>query len=188
MAMARNEREKNELKKGILRWVLYLLIAFFCSFLMWSAGGRLPLLMIPFAVSVAAFETPVRSAVYACVCGLMLDNLTDSLFGFYGILLLWAGLFVSVLFTLLLRRHALNVFFLNAVCAAALLLLHYLFYMGIWGYDESGEIFLEWYVPLFFLTAVFVLPIYFLVRFLKTKLSPVVQIVPDEKSEDVIRE
>ncbi|MDR0904537.1 MAG: hypothetical protein LBM59_07885 [Ruminococcus sp.] len=186
--MARNEREKTELKKGILRWLLYLLIAFFCSGIMWATGGRLPLLMIPFAISVAAFETPVRSAVYACFCGLMLDNMTDSLFGFYGILLLWAGLFVSVLFTLLLRRHALNVFFLNAVCTLVVLLLHYLFYIGIWGYDESGKIFLEWYIPLFFLTAVLVIPIYFLVRLLKQKLSPVVQVVPDEKSEDVIRE
>jgi hypothetical protein len=144
--------------------------------------------MIPFAISVAAFETPVRSAVYACVCGLMLDNLTDSLFGFFGITLLWAGLFVSVLFTLLLRRHALNVFFLNAVATLILLLLHYLFYMGIWGYDESGVIFLEWYVPLFFLTGVGVVPVYFLVRLLKQKLSPVVKVVPDEKSDDVIRE
>lgn len=186
--MARNEREKDELKKGILRWVIYLLAAFVCSVIMWSFGGRLPLLMIPFAVSVGAFETPVRAAVYSCVCGLMLDNLTGSLFGFYGILLLWAGLFVSVLFTLLLRRHALNVFFLNGVAALILLLLHYLFYIGIWGYDPTGKIFLEWYIPIFFLTAIFVIPIYFLIRFLKKKLSPITEIVPEEKSEDVIRE
>jgi hypothetical protein len=188
MKMARNEREKSELKKGITRWVLYLLIAFFSGAFMWSIGGRLPLLMIPFAVAVAAFETPVRASVYACICGLMLDNMTGSLFGFYGILLLWAGLFVSVLFTLLLRRHLLNVFFLNALGTAIMLSLHYLFYIGIWGYDPKGQIFLSWYIPMFFLTAIFVFPIYFLIRLLKQKLSPVVEVVPDEKSEDVIRE
>lgn len=155
---------------------------------MWSAGGKAPLLMIPFAVSVAAFETPVRSALYACVCGLILDNITGSLFGFYGISLLWCGLFVSVLFTLLLRRHALNVFFLNAVVTAVLLSLHYLFYMGIWGYDSTGRLFLEWYVPIFFLTAISVIPIYFLIRLLKSLLGVNVEVTLEEKSEDIVRE
>jgi hypothetical protein len=186
--MAKNEREKTERRLSITRWLIYLLAAFLCGAVMWSAGGRLPLLMIPFAVSVAAFETPVRSAVYASICGLMLDNMTGSLFGFFGITLLWCALFVSVLFTLLLRRHLLNVFFLNAALSALLLLLHYFFYINIWGYDGSGTIFLEWYVPMFFLTAVFVIPIYFFVRLLKTKLAFVTEVSPDEKSEDIIRE
>jgi hypothetical protein len=119
---------------------------------------------------------------------LILDNITGNLFGFYGILLLWSGLFVSVLFTLLLRRHALNVFFLNAVVTAILLLLHYLFYIWIWDYDVSGQVFREWYLPLFFLTAVMGLPIYFLIRLLKNKLSVKTEVTLDEKSEDVVRE
>jgi hypothetical protein len=186
--MAKNEREKTERRLSVTRWLIYLLAAFLCAAFMWATGGRLPLLMIPFAVSVAAFETPVRSAVYACICGLMLDNMTASLFGFYGIMLLWCALFVSVLFTLLLRRHLLNVFFLNAVSSALLLLLHYFFYINIWGYDESGAIFLSWYVPMFFLTAVFVIPIYFFVRLLKTKLAIISEVSPEEKSDDFVRE
>jgi hypothetical protein len=155
---------------------------------MWSLGGILPLLMIPFAVSAAAFETPVRAAVYAGFCGLILDNITGSLFGFFGILLLWCALFVSVLFTLLLRRHALNVFFLNAVVSAVLLSLHYLFYIGIWSYDINGQIFLRFYVPMFFLTAVAVVPIYFLFRLLKKKLGIKTEVTIEEKSEDMVRE
>jgi hypothetical protein len=186
--MARNEREKTELKKAIARWTIYLVLAFVSSVLMWSAGGRLPLLMIPLSAAVAAFETPVRSAVFGCVCGLMLDNCMGNLFGFYGILLLWSALFISVLFTLLLRRHGLNVFFLNAAVSAILLLLHYLFYMGIWGYDGTGTIFLTWYLPIFALTAVFAVPIYYLVRMLKKRLSPVVEVTLEEKSEDITRE
>jgi cell shape-determining protein MreD len=155
---------------------------------MWAAGGRLPLLMIPFALSVAAFETPVRSAVYACICGLILDNLTGSLFGFFGITLLWCALFVSVLFTLLLRRHILNVFLLNAAASALLLFARYFFYISIWDYDSGGTIFLDWYVPMFFLTAVAGLPSYLLVRLCKTKLVHKTELTLEEKSDDIVRE
>jgi hypothetical protein len=181
-------REKKERLTALLRWASYVIIMFACGAVMWSLGGVLPLLMIPFCVSVAAFETPVRSAAYACVCGLMLDNITGSLFGFYGILLLWCALFVSVLFTLLLRRHGLNVFFLNAVVSAVLLSLHYLFYVGVWGYDPAGQIFLRFYVPMFFLTSVAVVPVYFLIRLLKKRLGIKTEVTLDEKSEDSVRE
>jgi hypothetical protein len=186
--MAKNEREKKERRFGVTRWCIYLLAAFLCGAVMWSAGGRLPLLMIPFAVSVAAFESPVRSAAYACICGLMLDNMTGSLFGFFGISLLWCGLFVSVLFTLLLRRHLLNVFFLNAVASGLLLFLHYFFYINIWGYDPGGEIFLGWYVPMFFLTAIFAIPLYFFVRVCKDRFVLKTEVTLEEKSDDFIRE
>jgi hypothetical protein len=186
--MARNEREKTELRKGIARWCIYLAIAFVLSALMWAAGGRIPLLLIPLSAAVATFETPVRSAVFGCVCGLMLDNCCGNLFGFYGILLLWAALFISVLFTLLLRRHGLNMFILSAAAAAILLFLHYFFYISIWGYDESGIVFAAWYIPIFFMTAVFAVPLYYLIRLLKKRLSPVVEVTPDEKPENIYRE
>ncbi|MDR0944017.1 MAG: hypothetical protein LBM41_05740 [Ruminococcus sp.] len=186
--MARNEREKTELKKALARWAIYLAAAFLASSLMWSAGGRLPLLMIPLSAAVAAFETPVRSAVFGCVCGLMLDNCMGNLFGFYGILLLWTALFISVLFTLLLRRHGLNVFFLNAAASGLLLFLHYFFYMRIWGYDDSSTILLTWYLPIFILTAIFAVPVFYMVKFLKIKLSPVREVTLEEKSEDITRE
>jgi hypothetical protein len=186
--MARNEREKTELKKAIARWTIYLAAAFLASSLMWSAGGRLPLLMIPISAAVAAFETPVRSALFGCICGLMLDNCMGNLFGFYGILLLWTALFISVLFTLLLRRHGLNVFLLNAAASAVLIFLHYFFYMRIWGYDDSGAILLSWYLPIFIFTVIFAVPIFYAVKFLKIKLSPVREVTLEEKSEDITRE
>jgi cell shape-determining protein MreD len=155
---------------------------------MWTAGGVMPLLMIPFAVSVSAYETPQSSAIFSALCGLILDNITGSLFGFYGILLLWTGLGISLLFTLYLRRHFLNVFAINALLSALILLLHYLFYIGIWGYDSGGGVFTDWYVPVFFWTGSAAFPIYYFIKFLTVKLGKITDLQIEEKTENVVRE
>jgi hypothetical protein len=183
-----DEKIRIERIRAFFRWVIIIAVMFLSSVVMWTIGGVMPLLMIPFAVSVSAFETPQSSAIFSALCGLILDNITGALFGFNGILLLWAGLGVSLLFTLYLRRHFLNVFMINALVLALILSLHYLFYVGIWGYDSGGGVFTGWYIPTFFWSGIAVLPIYYFLKLLTIKLGKITDLQIEEKTDNVVRE
>jgi cell shape-determining protein MreD len=186
--MTIDEKRRKERIRTFFRWVIYFAAMFLCSVIMWTFGRRAPLLMIPFAVAVSAFEPPEYAAVFSVVCGLILDNITGCLFGFNGIMLMWAGLVISLMFTLYLRRHFLNAFMLGAVLTAIACALHYLFYFGIWGYDSGGGVFKDWYIPIFFLTAVSVLPIYYFCKLLNMKLGKITDLQIEEKTDDIVRE
>ncbi|MDR0992765.1 MAG: hypothetical protein LBL87_07745 [Ruminococcus sp.] len=186
--MTIDEKRRKERIRTFFRWVIYFAAMFLCSVIMWTFGRRAPLLMIPFAVAVSAFEPPEYAAVFSAVCGLILDNITGCLFGFNGIILLWAGLCISLFFTLFLRRHFLNVFMLGAVLTAVISALHYLFYFGIWGYDTGGGIFKGWYIPIFFLTSVCIVPIYYFCKLLNMKLGKITDIQIEERTDDIVRE
>jgi cell shape-determining protein MreD len=186
--MTIDEKLRIERTHTVFRYIIIIAVMFLSSVIMWTFGGAMPLLMIPFAVSVSAYESPQVSAIFSALCGLILDNITGSLFGFNGIILLWAGLGVSLLFTLYLRRHFLNVFMINAILIAAVQLLHYLFYIGIWGYDETGSVFANLYIPVFFKTAVAAVPIYYFVKLLIIKLGKITDLQIEVKTENVVRE
>ncbi|MDR0947694.1 MAG: hypothetical protein LBM87_08150 [Ruminococcus sp.] len=183
-----DQKRRKERIRTIIRRIIYLLCLFLSANIMWTLGGVMPLLMIPLTVSVAVFEPAMISAGFACLAGLLLDTVTGSLFGFHGILLLWTGLITSLLFTLFLRRHFLNVFFINAAAAAIICLLRYLFFSSIWGYDPNGLIFKNFYIPMFFLTSLFLVPIYYLIKLLGKVLGKIDDVKIEEKSEDIVRE
>jgi hypothetical protein len=183
-----DQKRRNERIRAVIRRIIYLLCLIISANIMWTFGGIMPLLMIPLTVSVAVFEPALISALYACLSGIILDTITGSLYGFHGILLLWTGLMTSLLFTLFLRRHFLNVFFINAADAALICLLRYLFFSSIWGYDADGLIFRNYYIPVFFLTAVFIVPIFYFVKILSKLLGKINDVKIEEKSEDIVRE
>jgi hypothetical protein len=186
--MTIDEKRRIERIRAFFRRVIYFAAMFLCSVIMWTLGKRAPLLMIPFAVAVSAFEPPEYAAVFSAVCGLILDNITGCLFGFNGIILLWAGVVISLFFTLYLRRHMLNVFMLGSILTAVISALHYLFYFGIWGYDSGGGVFKNWYIPIFFFTAVAVVPIYYFIKLLNSKLGKITDLQIEEKTDDIVRE
>jgi cell shape-determining protein MreD len=186
--MTIDEKLRIERIRAFFRWVIYAVSVFLCSIIMATFGGNVPLLMIPFAVAISVFEPPVESAVYSAFCGLILDNITGSLFGFNGILLLWAGLVISLVFTLYLRRHFLNVFMINAVLLLVMMSLHYLFYYGIWGYDTGGGVIRATYIPVFFFTGISIAPIYYIIKFLNIKLGRITDLQIEEKTENIVRE
>jgi cell shape-determining protein MreD len=183
-----DQKKRNERIRAVIRRIIYVILLIISTNIMWTRGSVMPLLMIPLTVSVAVFEPAVISALFSCVSGILLDMVTGSLFGFHGILLLWAGLVTSLLFTLYLRRHFLNVFLLNSAFCAVICLLRYLFYTSIWGYDPQGLIFSAIYIPIFFLSCVFIVPFFYLIKFLVRVLGKINDVKIEEKSDDIVRE
>ena len=108
-------KKKKEQRNYIIRQLIQVLLMSF-SYVFISTvntGSPLPVLLIPCAVCYAVRESPFNSALFGCVCGLLLDSASGTLTGFNAIILMWASLFISLLFHYVLRRHILNFLWLD---------------------------------------------------------------------------
>lgn len=183
-------KQKKERRHTIIRQIFYIfLMAFSYVFVsVISTGSALPLLLVPCAVCYAVREEPFNSAFYGCVCGLLLDSAADTLVGFNAIILMWASLFISLLFHYYLRRNILNFLWIHPVVTVVRSLLHYLFFYYIWEYDLSGLVFRKIFIPEMIYTSVSGLVLYWLTGVIKNRFGTITEHYIEEKSEDIVRE
>ncbi|MDE6591757.1 MAG: hypothetical protein K2K57_01675 [Oscillospiraceae bacterium] len=183
-------KKKKEQANGIIRQGLYILLMIIGYVLISTVntGAPLPLLPVCCGVCYAVREEPFNSAVYGCVCGLLLDSAQDTLVGFNAILLMWSCLFISLLFHCFLRRHIVNFLLLDLGVIMLRGLLHYLFFYEIWDYDLSGQIFGKIFIPEMLYTCVAGAVVFWLTGVIAGKFGTVTEHYIEEKSEDIVRE
>ncbi len=183
-------KKKKEQSNAVIRNILYCLLMSF-SYIFVSAvssAGALPLLLIPCAICFSVREGPFISAVYGCVCGLLLDSASGTLTGFNGIILMWASMFTALMFHYILRRNLLNFLWLDFAVIMIQSLLHYLFFFQIWGYDRSGLVLRKIFIPEFIYTNISGIIIFWLTGIIKRRFGTVTEHYIEEKSEDIVRE
>lgn len=183
-------KQKKEQRNGIIRQlILILLMSFSYVFVSTiNTGAPLPLLLIPCAVCYATREAPFNSALFGCVCGLLLDSAEGTLTGFNAIILMWSSLFISLLFHYVLRRNILNFLWLDLVVTVVQSLLHYLFFYSIWRYDPSGAVFREIFIPEAIYTNISGVVLYWFTGAVTRTFGTVTEHYIEEKSEDIVRE
>ncbi len=183
-------KKKKERTNAVIRQIIYIfLMSFGYVFISTvSTGGALPVLLIPLAVCYGVREEPFNSALFGCVCGLLLDSASGTLIGFNGIVLMWSAVFVSLLFHYYLRRHVVNFIWLDFTAVLIQSLLHYLFFYQIWGYDLSGEVFRGVFIPEAIYTNISGLVIYWLTGIISSRFGTITDHYIEEKSEDIVRE
>lgn len=183
-------KKKKERRNYIIRQLFFLFLMSF-SYVFVSAvtsGGTLPLLLIPCAVCYSVREDPFNSALFGCVCGLLNDSAQGTLIGFNAILLMWSSLFVSLLFHYILREHIVNFIWLDLTVILIQSLLHYLFFYQIWGYDVSGLVFREIFLPEMIYTNISGAVMFWLTGVISRNFGTVTEHYIEEKSEDIVRE
>jgi len=183
-------KKKREARNTVIRWVFYFVIMAF-SYVFISTvqtGYSIPLLLIPAAVCAALREQPFGSAVYACVCGLLLDSAQGTLPGFNALLLMWMCVMVSLLLGYLMRRNILSFLILDLAATAIQSLLHYLFFYAIWGYDEGHGIFTGIFIPEFIFTNIAGVLMYLITTVISKTFGTVTEHYIEEKSDDIVRE
>lgn len=153
-----------------------------------QTGYPIPLLLIPAAVCTAMREQPFDSALYGCICGLLLDSASGTLVGFSAILLMWICVMVSLLSGYLMRRHILNFLLLDFAAILIQSLLHYLFFYLIWGYDPDFAMWRSVFLPELIFTNVSGVLMYLVTAMLSKTFGTVNEHYIEEKSEDIVRE
>jgi len=183
-------KRKLEKRNNGLRWVLYycMLAAVYLYMTTSRTVSRIPLFLIPIALCVAAFEEPFMSALTGCAAGIMLDSAQGTLVGVNGIIMLWACLFTSLVFTLIMRRHIINIVLITAVVTFVQGMVHYVFSYMIWDYDVNGRIFKEKFLPVMLYTVISAVFFYLIVKTLKKKIGLIKDSYLEEKSDDIVRE
>ncbi len=183
-------KKKKERRNSVIRRIFYILLMIFCYIFVCAikTGAALPLLLIPCAVCYAVREEPVDSAVFGCVCGLLLDSAQDTLMGFNAIVIMWACLMVSLFFHCFLRRHILNFLWLDLSVIFIQSALHYLFFYWIWGYDTSGLVFRSIFIPEAIYTNIAGVALFWFTGVISDRFGRVTEHYIEEKSEDIVRE
>lgn len=127
-------------------------------------GGK-PLLLVVLAISIAARENQIPSTVFGAVCGVLTD-ISGGGIGYFGIMLTLVCYFEAELF----KKYIVVSFgmvLLYAVAASAVLVgLYFVIFRMLAGVEGAGELFVSHYLSRMVYTAVCVVPLYFLNRFL----------------------
>lgn len=177
MKMNMDIKMRTERRNLIIRRILYFVIAFFAFISLSTVRTELPspLILIPIAVCTAVFESdsPIYCSFFGAYCGLLLDFAGDTLVSFNGIILAVCSMFTSLLFLFYLHRQPLNFFLLDSLAILIQSLLHYLFFFLLWGYDESGGIFKDIFIPEFIVTNISGIFIYILYKIISKYLGEV---------------
>ncbi len=183
-------KEKKEQRNYIIRQLFcFFLMSFSYVFMtVINTGAPLPLLLIPCAVCYSVREDFFNSALYGCICGLLLDSASDTLVGFYAILLMWGSLMISLLFHYYLRRNFLNFLWLQLALTVICSALHYLFFYLIWSYDLSGRVFREIFLPELIYTNISGMLMYPVTGYIKRHFGTVTEHYIEERSDNIVRE
>lgn len=171
MKMNMDRKIQREKRNIVIRWILYYFLAavFYVVISTVKTSLPMPLLLVPMAVAVAAFEnsTPFYSALFGIVCGLLLDSASGTLVSFNGIIIGFCAMMTSLIFLCYFRRQLFNFILLDLAASLIQGILHYLFFYLLWGYDPGQAIFREIFIPEFILTNLWGIGVYGLLRLIE---------------------
>ncbi len=155
---------KTERRNLIIRRSIYFPLAALAFVFMTTAKlpFHTPLLLVSMAVCTGIFEndSPVYCAVCGCACGLLTDIATGTLISFNGIILGLCSMMTSLFFLFFFRRKFINFLIMDMAVTLVQGLLHYLFFYLLWGYDKSGGIFTDYFIPEFIVTNIAGIAVY----------------------------
>lgn len=166
--------------KPYIKWTIYyiLLIVFYSLQTtpnLFEIYNTKPVLIVPLVVCVCMYENVLQSGIYAAFGGLLWDISADKVFGFNAIIFTICGVLISLLCIYYLHTKLVNTIAIIGCFMIVQGFFDYIFYYAIWGYSGAYRIVLFGILPSILYTAVFTIPIYFLLRVISTKFNIVVR-------------
>lgn len=156
-----------------LRWLIYILILSVIFAASTIGDSVKPIMLLPAAICISVNERDeMTAALTGIICGLLNDIAFGKLFGYNAILFITFTVFAALLFNHLLRNSIINIVLVSAAAAAIHLLLDYLFYYAIWGYENVSLIFYNYTIPSFFYTVISSAVIYLIMYLIRVKCRP----------------
>lgn len=146
---------------GVLFLILYLLQY---AGVFPPIGGVRPLLLVSAVIAAAMFLRQWGGAVFGCAAGLFMDAVTSGASSFNTLVLLLIGCACGLLITCLFNNTLGVGFLLQAGFLALYVLLRWLFFYVLPGYDNAAHILLQYGLGEFFYTLVLSVPLYLLIR------------------------
>lgn len=169
----RTPKEKRKLMlKTAVRWIIYLIVIFFCFCLMTSGTLRKPVLLIPVAICISANTGELQASFTGAFCGLLIDIACGKLFGYNAFFLTIVCMLTSLFFINYLRQRFVNVLIITAVSSFILGYLDFRFYYDMWNYENADKLFSGITVPVFAYTVISAVPVYLVISLINKFLMP----------------
>ena len=130
-----------------------------------------PVLIVPFVICVAVLRGEGAGVSYAILAGLLWDIATGHLIGFSALILMLCCITAALLTIYLIRVIWFNIVLLTAATMIIYCVLDYIFYYLIWGYPDSGMLFLTHFLPMAAYTTAISPGIYFVMKKINRKIS-----------------
>ncbi len=115
-------------------------------FLMPEAFGSKAVLLIPLALSIAAFEEETQAVVFGAVCGLIADCGFGGPIGFYAVVLSVVCYAISFFLGNYMRTNLFTVMMISLLTVPIVIFLQFFFYYILMGYDSMWEFFAAHYI------------------------------------------
>lgn len=119
---------------------------------LFSISGIKPVLVLPFAISVAMFDRQLAGGLFGLFAGILCDTSSNVLFGFQSILYLVICTAVGLLVVYFMQPSVINSLIFTGCGLGVRLFLEYFFYYVMWGYENSHLILLSRMIPLLLYT------------------------------------
>lgn len=160
----------------ILRYITYVLEIIILYVLSGVPGlfpailGVKPLLLLPVAVTIAVFEKEIPAMIFGLVCGALCDIGHTASLGFYTVALTILCFFFGYCARNFFVTNFANAMAIGGATVLVLLCLYFFFFVN-GTMPLSGAHFLRHYLVKILYTAVFLPPLFFLNRLLRTSMS-----------------
>ena len=165
-------------RRNILKWTVYALGVWFVAVLQGDPHliprvmGMAPLLIVPCVTAIAMQEGEIPGAVFGVLGGLVWDVGDGSVFGYNALFLLVVCVAAALLVQFLFR----NTLAAEVLFTAIFTLIHgcvtWFFYVYMRGNVDFAHAFLCTILPTTAYTMLFSVPLYYLVRLARRKLTP----------------
>lgn len=106
-----------------------------------------PLLLIPAAVSIAAFESPLCSLAFGILCGMIIDSGSGGVMGFSAIILAVICYYQSYWNSKYIKNNVYLVLVYSAVATAAVISLKFFIFCVIRKYSDAADSYMSHYLP-----------------------------------------
>lgn len=166
----------NQSKLQKLKWIVYTLLLLILYILqttplLFQVLGIKPVLLVPFVVCIALFESEAAAATYGILAGMLWDISANKVFGFRAILLMCCCISVALLVMYLMRNNLGNAVFFVFMVMTVIELLDFLFFYLIWNYDHNSIILLSYKLPIVIYTVIVTIPVYYGTKFVAGKFN-----------------
>ena len=156
-------------KIAVLKYLVYTLLMMLLYVLqsdpnLFYIGQSKPMLVLPFAVCIAMFESQPAGGLFGLLAGILCDTSAGVLFSFQSILYLAVCTAVGLLVVYFMQPSLVNSLIFVGGGLSLRLLLEYFLYYVMWGYDNTVLILLHRMLPVLVDTLVVTPLIFWMVR------------------------
>ena len=137
-----------------------------------EAFGQRPVFLIPAVLCIALFENELPAMAFGALAGLLIDSGISGVLGFHGLMLAVCCYFISAMAANLIRTNFLTALLVCAVGSTLVMVLQWVFYFWLAGYEFPDYAFVNYYLPRLAYTSIWTPVTYYFNRALALFLRP----------------